>query len=167
MKAESATVFRSMTALKTWVNKTRAKKVVLTNGCFDPLHVGHVRYLRGAKEHGDYLVVAVNDDKSTRALKGPNRPVSKAGARARVIAGLKMVDAVLVFGAPNVSGVLNRLRPAFHAKGTDYTRETVPELETSRALGIETIIVGDPKDHGSTEIVERLSTSNRKGKESR
>lgn len=167
MKAESATVFRSMIALKTWIARTRVKTVVLTNGCFDPLHVGHVRYLRGAKEHGDCLVVAVNDDKSTRALKGPKRPVSKAGERARVIAGLEMVDAVLIFGARNVSGVLNRLRPAYHAKGTDYTRETVPELEASRALGIETIIVGDPKDHGSTEIVERFSSSKQERDEAR
>jgi len=154
-----------MTALRKWIDETPAKKVVLANGCFDPFHVGHVRYLRGAKEHGDCLVVAINDDKSTRGLKGAGRPVSKAGARARVIAGLEMVDAVLIFGARNVSGILNRLRPAYHAKGTDYTRETVPELETSRALGIETIIVGDPKDHGSTEIVERLSSS--KGKSAR
>ena len=151
-----APIFRSTTKLKTWLGEQEKHRVVLANGCFDPLHVGHIRYLSGAGEHGDCLVVAVNDDRSTRALKGEGRPVNRAGDRARLIAHLEMVDAVLIFAAQNVSRILSSLCPAFHAKGTDYTTETVPELETSRRLGIETVIVGDPKDHASSEVLRRL-----------
>jgi rfaE bifunctional protein nucleotidyltransferase chain/domain len=133
-----------------------AVRVVLANGCFDPLHVGHIRYLDGAKQAGGYLIVAINDDKSSRALKGPGRPILQVGDRARLISSLEMVDAVLIFGAQNVTRILKKLRPSFHAKGTDYTPEDVPERETSAVLGIETIIVGDAKSHASSEVVQRI-----------
>lgn len=155
-----APVFRSMPKLKVWIDKTGAKDVVLANGCFDPLHVGHIRYLLGAKEHGDFLVVALNDDSSTAALKGDGRPVVKGTDRAKLLAGLEMVDAVLLFSARNVSRILKSLQPRFHAKGTDYTVDTVPELETSKALGIQTVIVGDPKSHASSEVLTRIRDGN-------
>ncbi len=142
-----------------------AKRVVLANGCFDPLHVGHVRYLYGAKSHGDFLVVALNDDASTPDLKGERRPIIPAAHRARILASLEMVDAVLVFSARDVSRILSAIRPACHAKGTDYTVETVPERDVSRALGIETVIVGDPKiarlarSGGESAVVERKEGS--------
>lgn len=133
--------------------------MVLANGCFDPLHVGHVRYLRGAKAHGDFLVVAVNDDSSTRALKGADRPIVPAIHRSRIVAALEVVDAVLVFSSRDVRRILEALRPACHAKGTDYEVETVPERELAVSLGIETVIVGDPKRHASRDIVERVRRS--------
>jgi rfaE bifunctional protein nucleotidyltransferase chain/domain len=136
--------------------------VVLANGCFDPLHVGHVRYLYGAKKTGDYLVVAINDDRSTRALKGPGRPLVRSRDRARVVSSLEMVDAVLIFSGVDVTRVLRTLRPAVHAKGTDYTARTVPERETSAALGIETVIAGDPKSHASSDILRRMQAARRR-----
>lgn len=157
--ADPAPVFRSTVRLKRWIEEKRVSRVVLANGCFDPIHVGHIRYLQGAKEAGDCLVVAVNDDKSTRALKGPKRPVLTVKDRARVLSGFEMVDAVLIFSARDVVRILKNLRPHVHAKGTDYTKETVPERETSAALRIETVIVGDPKSHGSSEIVRRMGKS--------
>lgn len=131
-------------------------RVVLANGCFDPLHVGHVRYLRQAREHGDALVVAVNDDAGTRRLKGAGRPVMPEADRACVVAALRCTDAVLVFADDTVSTILERLHPAVHAKGTDYTRETVPERDVAARLGIETVITGDVKTHASRDVVERV-----------
>ena len=159
MTSNPCRVFRSTVALKRWIEGTGANTVVLANGCFDPLHVGHIRYLYGAKSHGDFLVVALNDDESTRALKGKNRPLVRAVDRSKLIAALEMVDAVLIFSAPNVSRILKALRPAFHAKGTDYTVETVPERDASKALGIETVIVGDPKSHASSDVLKRYQRS--------
>ncbi|UCG52864.1 MAG: adenylyltransferase/cytidyltransferase family protein [Candidatus Latescibacterota bacterium] len=156
MKSDPSPIFKSMTKLKTWVEKAGATRVVLANGCFDPLHVGHIRYLHGAKKYGDFLVVALNDDNSTRALKGENRPVLPARDRSKLLAGLEMVDAVLLFSARDVSRILKKLRPAYHAKGTDYTVETVPEFEISESLGIKTVIVGDPKSHASSEVLDRI-----------
>jgi rfaE bifunctional protein nucleotidyltransferase chain/domain len=130
--------------------------VVLANGCFDPLHVGHVRYLYGAKACGEFLVVALNDDDSTRNLKGKGRPVMRAADRSKLIAGLQMVDAVLIFSGRDVGRILRTVRPTCHAKGTDYQVDTVPERELSRSLGIETVIVGDPKSHASSEVVRRV-----------
>jgi len=121
--------------------------------------VGHVRYLYGAKSHGDLLVVGLNDDRSTRALKGEGRPIMPAIHRARLIAALGMVDAVLVFSTRDVSRILRTIRPACHAKGTDYTIETVPEREVAKSLGIETVIVGDSKRHASREVLERVRKS--------
>lgn len=145
-----------MPPLKKRMIDVSASGVVLANGCFDPLHVGHIRYLAEAKQVGGYLVVAVNDDKSTRALKGAGRPIMPAGDRAKLIAGLEMVDAVLIFSARDVSRILKSLRPQFHAKGTDYTVENVPERETSSMLGVETVIVGDPKSHASRDVVRGM-----------
>jgi rfaE bifunctional protein nucleotidyltransferase chain/domain len=162
MKNEPSPIFSSSRKLKAWIEERKPASVVLANGCFDPLHVGHVRYLRGAKAHGDFLVVALNDDVSTRNLKGEKRPVLPAASRARILASLEMVDAVLLFSARDVSRILRAIRPACHAKGTDYTVDTVPEREVSRALGIETVIVGDPKSHASREIVERVRSSSGK-----
>jgi len=156
MKAESAPVFRSRTHLKAHLERVGAGQLVLANGCFDPLHVGHTRFLSAARARGDYLIVALNDDGSTHALKGKGRPITPAADRAEVLAALAMVDAVLIFGARHVGGLLKSLRPAYHAKGTDYTVDTVPERGTARSLGIETVIVGDPKTHASTDIIERV-----------
>ena len=158
-RADPAPIYRSTIGLKRWLGEVRPPRVVLANGCFDPLHVGHVRYLYGAKQAGDFLVVAVNDDKSTRALKGPNRPVLPVRDRARLIASLEMVDAVLIFSARDVVRILKKLRPHVHAKGTDYTTDTVPERETSAALHIETVITGDAKSHASRDIVRQIERS--------
>jgi rfaE bifunctional protein nucleotidyltransferase chain/domain len=130
--------------------------VVLANGCFDILHVGHVRYIREAASLGDILVVAVNDDSSTAELKGSGRPITPQDERAEIIAGIKGVDYVLIFGGKTVDHVIRMLKPDIHAKGTDYTVETVPELETSKAIGCRTVIVGDPKDHASRDIIKKL-----------
>jgi rfaE bifunctional protein nucleotidyltransferase chain/domain len=151
-----ATIHSDVAGVRAAIAAAGATRVVLANGCFDPIHVGHARYLADAARHGDFLVVAVNDDAGTRRLKGEGRPVSPARDRALVVAALRAVDAVVVFGDDTVERVLRELCPAVHAKGTDYTRETVPEREVARALGIETVIAGDPKTHASREIVERV-----------
>jgi D-glycero-beta-D-manno-heptose 1-phosphate adenylyltransferase len=132
------------------------RKVVLANGCFDIIHVGHVRYLEEAAENGDLLVVAINDDDSTRRLKGDGRPVMPAVERAEILSAMRFVDYVLIFPEDTVDGVLRKLRPDVHAKGTDYTVETVPEIETAREIGCITVITGDPKDRSSREIISRL-----------
>ena len=156
-----APVFRTIEALVAALRDAAPGDVVLANGCFDPLHVGHVRYLDDAKRHGDFLVVAVNDDAGTRRLKGAGRPVVNEDERAALVAALACVDAVLVFGRENagddnVAAILERVRPAVHAKGTDYTVETVPEREVAKRLGIRTVITGDQKSHASREIVSRV-----------
>ena len=132
------------------------KTVALANGAFDLLHVGHVRYLEGAKALADVLVVAVNDDASVRALKGPGRPRIPAAERAEIVAALACTDHVVVFSEPDVRAVLRRLRPHLHVKGTDYTPETVPERDELAAWGGRVAIAGDPKDHSTTELLERL-----------
>ena len=131
-------------------------RVVLANGCFDIIHVGHVRYLEDAATHGDLLVVAVNDDDSTRRLKGEGRPVMPAVERAEILSAMRFVDYVLIFSGDTVDGVLRELRPDVHAKGTDYTVESVPEIETAREIGCVTVITGDPKDRSSRGIISRL-----------
>lgn len=139
--------------------KNRGERIVLANGCFDVLHVGHARYLQGARREGDVLVVAVNGDRSVRALKGEGRPVLTADARARLVAGLAAVDYVVVFEEPDVTHLLSTLRPDVHAKGTDYTADTVPERETARLLGVRIAIVGDPKQHSTRDLLARLRAS--------
>jgi len=153
---ERAPVFSEVDALRVHVEGVAPSRMVLTNGCFDPLHVGHVRYLADAAQHGDFLVVALNNDEGTRRLKGPERPVVGEADRATILAGLSVVDAVLLFGDDDVVAVLEALHPAVHAKGTDYTVETVPELETSKRLGIETVITGDAKSHASSSVLRQL-----------
>jgi rfaE bifunctional protein nucleotidyltransferase chain/domain len=147
---------REQLAARIAEHRARGKRVVLANGCFDLLHAGHVRYLDGARRQGDVLVVAVNSDASARPLKGPGRPVLAADARARMVAALGAVSYVTVFDEPDVVALLTTLRPDVHAKGTDYTEETVPERETARKLGVRVAIVGDPKRHSTTEMMSRL-----------
>ena len=135
--------------------KTGAK-IVFANGCFDVLHVGHTRYLSGARELGDLLVVGVNSDEQVRIQKGPGRPILPAADRAELIAALESVDYVTVFEEPTVEQLLLALKPDIHAKGTDYTEETVPERDIVRSYGGRVAIVGDPKDHSTTELLTRL-----------
>jgi rfaE bifunctional protein nucleotidyltransferase chain/domain len=133
-------------------------RVTLTNGCFDVLHVGHVRYLRAARELGGKVVVAVNSDTSARALKGEDRPVMPADERAEILAALADVDAVVIFPEKDVRAIIREIRPDFHAKGTDYTAESVPERDEVEACGGRVIIVGDPKNHSATEIIRSRLT---------
>ncbi len=139
---------------------TRARaggaKIVLANGCFDLLHVGHVRYLAGAKALGDVLVVGVNSDKQARLLKGEDRPVMSENDRAAIVSALKYVDFVTIFDEPTVEALIRAIKPDIHAKGTDYTTETVPEREIVRQCGGTVAIVGDPKDHSSTDVIKLL-----------
>jgi len=137
-------------------HRQRGQKIVLANGCFDILHVGHIRYLEAARREGDILTVAVNSDSSVCALKGAGRPILPETARAALVGALRGVDYVLLFGEPNVEGLLADLRPDVHAKGTDYTTETVPERATSARLGIRVAIVGDPKDHSTREFLDSV-----------
>ena len=130
--------------------------IAFANGCFDLLHVGHVRYLQGAAQEADRLIVAINDDESVRRLKGANRPVLAAADRAELVAALRSVDYVVIFHEPTVSPLLELLRPDVHCKGTDYTLDTVPERETVRAYGGRIAIVGDPKDHSTRELLARI-----------
>jgi D-glycero-beta-D-manno-heptose 1-phosphate adenylyltransferase len=132
------------------------KRVVLSNGCFDTLHVGHVRYLEGARREGDVLITAVNADSSVRTLKGAHRPILDENARAQLVAALRCVDHVIIFAEPDVNGLLEALVPHVHAKGTDYTAETVPERATAARLGIRVAIVGDTKDHSTRELLETI-----------
>jgi rfaE bifunctional protein nucleotidyltransferase chain/domain len=132
------------------------KTIVFANGCFDTLHVGHVRYLEGAKAEGDVLVVGVNADSSVCALKGPGRPILDEKARARLVAAIRAVDYVVLFDEPSVEQLLEELRPDVHAKGTDYTEKTVPERAIAERLGIRIAIVGDPKDHSTRVLIESV-----------
>jgi len=132
------------------------RTVALANGCFDVLHVGHVRYLQGARAEADVLVVGVNGDASVRELKGEGRPVMKAEDRALLVAALRAVDHVVVFEEADVSRLLVELRPDVHCKGTDYTPETVPEREVVRSYGGRVAIVGDPKDHDTRALLQRI-----------
>jgi len=136
--------------------KRTGAKIVFANGCFDTLHVGHVRYLEGARREGDILVVAVNSDSSVCHLKGPGRPILPESARADLVAALRAVDYVVLFSEPNVEALLEFLRPDVHAKGTDYSVETVPERATAARLGIRVAIVGDPKDHSTRDFLDSV-----------
>ncbi len=133
--------------------------VAFANGCFDLLHVGHVRYLQGARAEGDRLVVAVNSDASVRRLKGEGRPILNEKARAELVAALACVDYVVVFDDPTVDRLLTMLEPDVHCKGTDYTVDTVPERDTVRAYGGRVAIVGDPKDHSTRALLTKLAGS--------
>ena len=135
-------------------------RIVLANGCFDVLHVGHIRYLAGARELGDILVVGINSDEQVAIQKGPGRPVLPAAERAEIVAALESVTYVTIFDEPTVEQLLLALKPDVHAKGTDYTTESVPERDVVRSYGGQVAIVGDPKDHSTTEIIARLGGSN-------
>lgn len=134
----------------------RGKKVVLANGCFDILHVGHLRYLQAARELGEVLVVAINSDESTRRIKDPTRPILSENERVALVSALRCVDHVVLFDEPDVSHVLEVLRPAIHAKGTDYTEQSVPERDRVLAYGGEVRIAGDPKDHSTRGIIDQI-----------
>jgi len=140
-------------------DRRAGRSVAFANGCFDVLHVGHVRYLEGAAAEGDRLIVAINDDQSVRAMKGPNRPVLAAADRAELVAALRAVDYVVIFPDATVARLLVLLKPDVHCKGTDYTVETVPERETVRAYGGRIAIVGDPKEHSTTEMLRKIAKS--------
>ncbi len=133
--------------------REQGKHIVFANGCFDILHVGHVRYLAGAQVEGDVLIVGVNGDSGVKGLKGPGRPVLDERARALLVASLRIVDYVVIFPEANVEMLLAELRPHIHAKGTDYSAETVPEKATADRLGIRVAIVGDPKEHSTRELL--------------
>jgi rfaE bifunctional protein nucleotidyltransferase chain/domain len=136
--------------------RAKGRTIVLANGAFDMLHVGHLRYLQGAAEVGDFLLVAVNSDASVRRSKGETRPIVPEAERAELVAGLSAPDAVVIFASETVEPVIEALRPNVHAKGTDYTADSVPEAALVRSLGGEVRIVGDPKDHSTTEMIGKL-----------
>jgi D-glycero-beta-D-manno-heptose 1-phosphate adenylyltransferase len=136
--------------------KSKGKKVIFGNGCFDILHVGHIRYLRAARALGDILVVAVNDDSSLISLGKRSAVITPLAERAEILCALSSVDYVISFKEPTVEGLLRVLKPDIHAKGTDYTAETVPEREIVRSYGGEIAIVGDPKEHSTRDIIELL-----------
>jgi rfaE bifunctional protein nucleotidyltransferase chain/domain len=136
------------------------RKVVLANGCFDLLHVGHLRYLQGARALGDLLVVAINSDKSTRRIKDAGRPILDEDERVALVSALRCVDYVVVFDEPDVAAVLDVLRPAVHAKGTDYSEQSVPERAKVLAYGGTVRITGDPKDHSTRNIIEIILEKN-------
>ena len=156
MNARGKILHREALLRRVAEHRARGQRIVLANGCFDILHVGHVRYLAGAKQEGDVLVVAVNSDASVRGIKGEGRPVLAEPARAELVAALAAVDYVTLFDEPNVEALLTALRPDVHAKGTDYTADTVPERELAARLGIRVAIVGDPKRHSTRELLEKL-----------
>jgi rfaE bifunctional protein nucleotidyltransferase chain/domain len=139
--------------------KARGSVTVLANGHFDLLHVGHLRYLRDAKRQGDILVVAINEDESVRRLKGPGRPLVPAAERAELLAALEPVDYVVVFSGDSPIPLLEELQPDVHCKGTDYgAPEKVPEYQTVRAYGGRTVLVGDPKDHSTSELIAKVKS---------
>src|SRR5258708_37208094 len=135
-------------------HKRHGRRIVFANGCFDPLQVGHIRYLEGARREGEILVVGVNADSSVCHLKGPGRPILDENARAQLVAALRSVDYVVLFAEPSVEALLEELHPDGHAKGTDYSADTVPERAVAARLGIRVAIVGDPKDHSTRELLE-------------
>jgi rfaE bifunctional protein nucleotidyltransferase chain/domain len=140
-------------------DRAAGRTIAFANGCFDLLHVGHVRYLAGAAAEADRLIVAVNDDAWVEQAKGEGRPVLNAPARAEIVAALRGVDYVVVFPDATVARLLDRFRPDVHCKGTDYTVDTVPERETVRAYGGRIAIVGDAKDHSTTDLFGRIGRS--------
>jgi rfaE bifunctional protein nucleotidyltransferase chain/domain len=154
-------IFKDVTHLQQHVEnlKKQHKKIVFTNGGFNILHVGHIRSLQDAKQLGDVLVVAVNSDASLRRLKGVNYPLIPEDERLEVLAALECVDVLTLFSEPTVDSLLLKLKPHIHAKGTDYTKESVPERETVLSYGGEIAIVGDAKDHASSSIISRIRES--------
>jgi D-glycero-beta-D-manno-heptose 1-phosphate adenylyltransferase len=137
--------------------RAAGRTIAFANGCFDLLHVGHVRYLESARREADVLVVAINDDQSVRTLKGEGRPVLPAADRAELVAALRCVDYVVIFTEPTVGPLLTTLKPDVHCKGTDYTVDSVPERDSVLSYGGRTAIVGDPKDHSTRDLLARIS----------
>jgi rfaE bifunctional protein nucleotidyltransferase chain/domain len=155
-EAASKIVVREVLAERLEEHKRHGRRIVFANGCFDTLHVGHIRYLEGARREGEILIVGVNADSTVGHLKGPGRPILDENARALLVAALRSVDFVVLFIEPNVEALLEELRPNVHAKGTDYTAETVPERAVATRLGIRVAIVGDPKDHSTRDFLESV-----------
>jgi rfaE bifunctional protein nucleotidyltransferase chain/domain len=141
---------------RTAADRAAGRSVAFANGCFDLLHVGHVRYLESAAAEADRLIVAINDDESVRQLKGEGRPILAAAHRAELVAALRCVDYVTIFHEPTVGPLLEALRPDVHCKGTDYSEDTVPEREVVKAYGGRIAIVGDPKDHSTRDLLARM-----------
>jgi rfaE bifunctional protein nucleotidyltransferase chain/domain len=158
VKKESKVLDRAELRKQVEAWRAAGDRVTLTNGCFELLHVGHVRYLRAAKQLGGRLVVAVNSDDSVRALKGEGRPLMPAEERAEILAALADVDAVVIFSESNVRALIREIHPDVHAKGTDYTEDSVPERDIVREYGGRVAIVGDPKDHSASEIIRSRLT---------
>ncbi len=158
MKEPAAILTESDLAAAIERERAAGRTVAFANGCFDILHVGHIRYLAGAGEVADVLVVAINSDDSVRELKGEGRPVMPAEERAEMIASLRMVDFVTVFADRTPARLLSRLRPDFQCKGTDYTPESVPEAGVVESYGGRVVIVGDPKDHSTTDYLRRMES---------
>lgn len=156
MNARAKILARAELVRRVAEHKGNGQKIVLTNGCFDVLHAGHVRYLQAGRQEGDVLVVAINSDASTRKLKGAGRPVMAEADRAELVGALGAVNYVVIFDEPDVRALLRELRPDVHAKGTDYTAETVPERDEAARLGIRVAIVGDPKEHSTRGLIERV-----------
>ncbi len=144
---------------KVAAERKNGARIVLANGCFDLFHAGHIRYLAGAKEFGECLVVGINADTQVRKLKGENRPLMPEQERAEIVSALRFVDFVTIFNEPTVEELISAIRPDFHAKGTDYTAETVPERRIVTEYGGKVIIVGDPKNHSSTDLIEKVGKS--------
>ena len=156
VEANSLILDRDALVTRIIAEKTKGARIVLANGCFDVLHAGHVRYLQGARALGDVLVVAINSDAEVGRLKGEGRPILPERERAELVASLESVDLVTIFAEPTVTELLLAIRPDVHAKGTDYTEETVPERDVVRSYGGSVRIVGDPKDHSTSEMIRRF-----------
>ena len=152
---------RDELARRAEAERAAGRTIAFANGCFDLLHVGHIRYLESAAQEADVLVVAVNDDDSVRRLKGAGRPILAAADRAELVAALRPVDYVVIFPEPTVGPLLEALRPDVHCKGTDYTVDSVPEREIVKAYGGRTAIVGDPKDHSTRDLLSRIARAPR------
>jgi len=159
--ARSLVVSREELLVRVRVAKEKGLRVVFANGCFDLLHVGHVRYLAAARALGDLLVVGINSDQEVSTQKGEGRPILPAEERAELVASLASVGYVTIFNEPTVTELLLLLKPDVHAKGTDYTEETVPERDVVRYYGGRVAIVGDPKDHSTSEMLSRLAINKR------
>jgi len=162
-ESRTKVVARADAAAKAAEWRRDGEQIVLANGCFDLVHVGHIRYLRGAKALGGKLLVALNSDASVRKIKGEGRPLMPDSERAEILAALEDVDAIVIFDEPDVKALIREVRPDVQAKGTDYTRDTVPERDEVRAYGGRVEIVGDPKDHSTTEILGHMRTSSAGG----
>jgi len=158
-RARPATAIVDMPALLDWVRATRARgeTIAFANGCFDVLHVGHVRYLQASAAEADRLIVALNDDESVRELKGAGRPILPAEARATLVAALRGIDRVVVFSGTTVTDLLRAIKPDVHCKGTDYTVDSVPERAIVLEYGGRTAIVGDPKDHSTRDLIKQIA----------
>jgi rfaE bifunctional protein nucleotidyltransferase chain/domain len=156
IEATSLILDRDALVARITAEKAKGARIVLANGCFDVLHVGHVRYLEGARALGDMLIVGINSDAEVARLKGEGRPILAERDRAELVASLEAVDLVTIFDEPTATELLLAIRPDVHAKGTDYTEETVPERDVVRSYGGSVRIVGDPKDHSTSELLSRF-----------